>query len=1073
MMHKTITALPGKAFANNKPLWPDLMIGISWTVALLLLLLMPIQSDAQTTGDAKQTAYTISGVVADSIGQPLAGVSIFSNDRIAGLSDDKGKFDLKVPAGAKVQFSYIGYNSFTLIVSKEEKKLQIRLRPTASNMNDVVVTALGIEREKKSLGYAAQQIDGSEVQDAPANNWVNALDGKVPGMVLNTADGPMGSSDIILRGDKSLSLGSSGALIVIDGVVISNDPDGSGAKAYSGNTAPTDFGSTMTDINPDDIENISVLKGPGATALYGARGANGAIIVTTKSGGARKGLGVTFSSNTRIDMINRWPDYQSEYGPSGISSFDYYSFKDSEDGRGIVSVSDFGAKFNTGVKYFQYDPVTHEQSAERLPWVNYPDNRREFFRTGITTTNSIAIEGGNNTTKARLSINNLVNKYMLPNTGYQRTSINLSLSHKLSDKIRLDAKVNYNHKTSDNLPNLAYSNKSITYFIMTMSPNMDSKWFKDYWITKDVQQRRIFSGIVENPYFALYEELNTLTRDGVYGNINFTYEITKNLTLTAKSGVDMYEDINTSRQPKSSNSYANGFYKEQNIFRNEMNTDFLLSYNGKINEDWKLGASAGGNRMNYKYNRTKAYHTRLDVPGQYTLSNGIERPIMDPYKSEKSINSLYGFANLSFREMIFLELTGRNDWSSALPTNNNAYFYPSVNSSIVLSDLFKWHNKALSYLKLRLSYAQVGNDTYPYRAVDFYEPNDFPYSLTNPTTKADVNLRPERTRSYEVGLEGTLFQNMAGFDITTYRADTYDQILSVPVERASGYYNAVMNAGTVRNEGIELQLWVKPIYKKLKWRITVNAASNRGKILELADNIESIAMYSGPGGATILGVEGGKMGDIYGLGYERNGNGDIVYEGGLPLLGTDIVKRGNVIPQWKGGIMNQFRYKNWSLKVLFDGEFGFDKYSLSFSRMMALGKLKQTLPGRESGALLGVGVVKNEDGTYRPNDVAVLPSEYYPTTYQRSNAEANIMDATFIKLREVTLSYTIKSKYLAKMGISNPTVGVYGRNLFIWTKWPVYDPESGTLDQGIMVRGLDIGQFPSTRTIGVNLKLSF
>lgn len=1020
-----------------------------------------------------QQMYEVTGVVSDMDGETLPGVSIFTENKLIKISDTSGKFSVKVAAGTKISFSYIGYKTYSTVITKNEKNLRIILEKSVNELNEVVVTALGIEREKKALGYAAQQISGSEVQDAPTNNWISALNGKAPGMMLNTADGPMGSSSIVLRGEKSLSMGSSGALIVVDGVIISNEVGGNNAKAGSGDESPVDYGSTMSDINPDDIESISVLKGPGATALYGSRGANGAIIITTKSGGSSKGLGVTFSSNTRINTVNSWPDYQYEYGQSGISSYNYYSYGTSEDGKGITSTSDWGAKLNTGVKYYQYNPVTHTQSTERLPWISYPNNRKDFLQTGLTSTNSIAVEGGNNTTKARLSVSNLQNQYILPNTGYQRTSVNVSLDHQLSKKIKLGTKFNYTNKSSDNVPKLAYNNRSITYFLMRISPNMDSEWFKDYWETKDISQRRPFSGLSENPYFVLYEQLNPMRRNGAFGNVNFSYNIIPQLTLTARSGIDMYQDVSSSNYPRDSRYYTNGYYKEENVMRYEINSNFMLAYKKTLSPDFKLGVSVGGNKMNYIYNRTRAFVDFLDIPGVFTLSNGANRAILSPYKSAKAINSLYGFANFSYKDYLFVEVTGRNDWSSALAPNHNSYFYPSINSSLVLSDLFKWRSKAIPYAKLRFSYAEVGNDTDPYRTEDYYNTSGFDYSRVNSTTRANKDLKPERTRSYEVGAEGVLFRDRAGFDITAYRADTYDQILSVPVERASGYYNAMMNAGTVRNQGLEFQFWFKPIYNKLKWRVTLNAAANRGKILKLSDNIESIAMYSGAGGASILGVEGGSMGDIYGLGYVRNTNGDIIYEGGLPVLSTAITKVGNAIPKWKGGIMNQFRYKNWSLSVLVDGEFGHDKYSVSFSRMMTMGKLKQTLSGREEGALLGVGVVQNDDGTFRPNDVAVMPSVYYPTTYQLSNAEANTLDASFLKLREVTLNYNIKSKYLTKMGIRNPSIGLYGRDLFIWTKWPVYDPESGTLDEGVLVRGLDVGQFPSTRSIGATIKLSF
>lgn len=1030
-------------------------------------------------GPSAPPAINVKGVVLDNTGSPLQNVNIVIKGTTRGaISNENGAFEIRnVDAEAVLVFTIVGFDRQEVAL-KGQQQITVRLKAGTSKLDEVVVTALGISRQQKSLGYAAQQINGQSLTDAPTNNWLNSLAGKVPGLNLQRADGPTGSANIVLRGNKSLDLGSNGALIVIDGIVISNKVSGNDGGANLASESPVDFGSAVSDINPDDIENITVLKGPGATALYGSRGAGGAIIITTKNGSQKKGLGVTVNSSVTFDRINNWPDYQYEYGQGGAGGATYYSYGTTEDGVGTQNTSQaWGPKLNTGVKYFQYDPVTKTGAKERTPWIAYPNNRKDLFRTGMTYNNSISLDGGNATTSMRLSVNNLVNKWILPNTGYNRTTINLSVQHKINDKIRVNAKVNYNNKQSDNLPNLGYDNKTVTYFLLGQAPNIAMDWYKDYWIKPNEQQRRPYSSLLENPYFALYEQLNPISRNGVFGNFGFIYDITPKLTLSAKSGIDFYQDVSSSRQPKSSQRYINGMYNEQNVLRYEINSDFLLAYKTDISSDVKIQASVGGNRMSSKYNRTRAMVNQLVIPGVYKLNNGVERPVFTGYKEERAINSLYGFVNLSYREFIFLDLTGRNDWSSTLPASNNNYFYPSANLSLVITDMLRINSRTLSFAKLRFSWADVGNDNNKLLAIGkYYDPSTFPSSLINPTARPNYELKPERTRSYEAGAEARLFKNRAGLDVALYKTETYNQILKVPVDESSGYWSAVLNAGLVTNKGAEVQVWGMPVNNKnFKWKVTGNWAANVGKIVRLADDVESFQIRTGPGGVALLGTVGGAIGDIYGRGYVRSPDGQIVYDDqGLPLLGTEVAKRGTANANYKAGLNNEFTYKNFRLNVLFDGEFGSQKYSLIYSQLMGQGKLKTTIPGREEGGILGKGVIQTPDGKYRPNDAVVkAPSIYYTQHYVRENTESNLLDASYIKLREVRLDYNLKVGYLQRIGIRSASIGLFGRDLFIFSKWPIFDPESSTLDNGLIVQGFEVGQLPSTRSMGANLKVSF
>lgn len=1035
-----------------------------------------------------QNTQGVKGKVLDETGSPMVGVAVkvLGNNRVV-ATDAQGAYvvDL-VPGSYSIQYAFFTYEP--AVKNKVEVKagvytvINIDLKPSVKLLEQVVVTALNISREQRSLGYAAQSIDSTALTVAPGSNWLSSLEGKVAGLTLNKADGPMGSSDIILRGEKSLQLGNSGALVVIDGVPVSNKVTGSGAGAYSSDNSPVDMGTAVGDVNPEDIAQVTVLKGAAATALYGSRGANGAIVIVTKSGGSKSGLGISFNSNTSIESANRFPDYQYEYGAGGGSEVTWYSYGgDAENGTNTSGTSSaWGPKLNSGLKFYQYDPAKQGQGSVATDWIAYPNNRKEYLRTGFRTNNSVSIEGGSKTTKARVAITNLQSQYILENIGYQRTSVNFSLDQKINDAMKIATKINYYNKSSDNLPTTGYSNKTASYYMLYLLPNVDTDWYRDYWRVRngvaqvDKEQNRPFSSVPDNPFFALYEIVNPAKRNGVFGNINFAYKISPFLNFTAKTAIDMYDDISSNIKPMSSHNTVQGFYREQNVIRYEQNSDFLLSYNRTFNRKFKFGLSAGANNMNSSFNRTRASINRLLIPGQYTLANGVDRPVVDPYKEFKTINSLYAFTNLSYNEYLFLELTARNDWSSVFAPHNNSYFYPSANLSFVLSDVLKVNTNLLSFAKLRLSYAEVGSDTDPYRIEKYYSSSNFTYSLTNPTNLPNYELKPERTKSYEAGLEARFMKNKIGLDLAYYIADTYDQILSVPVEPASGYYNYFMNAGTVRNNGLELQLWAKPVTRKnYSWRINLNGAINRGKILELKDEIESLGLYAmGSSGISLQAVKGGSIGDIYGLAYQRNENNEIIYSGGVPQLTTEIKKVGSAVPKFKGGIGQEFTYKSWKMNILFDGEFGHQKYSLTSAMMMTQGKVKATLPGREEGGILGRGVVQNDNGTWRANDVVVSPSVYYTAHYDRTNGEANVYDASYIKFREFRIEKSFNAKVLRKIGFRRAAVGLYGRDLFIWTKWPVFDPQNSTLNDGTIIQGIEMGQFPSTRNIGMNLSFS-
>lgn len=1031
----------------------------------------------------KNTAIPVSGKVTDVNNEPLPGVNIkIKNATIGTVTDNNGNYKITVPNGeAILVFTYLGF-------ATQEKKvagnvtLNIVLQEQASDLNEVVVTALNISREEKALGYAITTLKAEAITNAVSNNWTDALSGKVAGLnLIRSNGGPAGSNRIILRGENSLS-GTSEALIVIDGVVVSSSSGRStgNGRSYMGDDSPTDYGSGLNDINPNDIESITVLKGPGATALYGARGAGGAIIVTTKLADPKvKGVGVSFSSNVAIETASRFPDYQYEYGQGDVG-LDYYSYGNTEDGINSGATSNaFGPKFD-GQMFYQFDPATLTTGAQRTPWVPYPNNRKDFFETGQTYTNSISIEGGTKVTSIRFGYTNVNNKWVVPNTGYQRNTMMLSLNQKINSKLSLSGRVNYTNRASDNLPSVGYNAQTIMYSMVRMVPNASLDMFKQLWYPgqEGIRQNKPLSQAGDNPYVIANEMLNGNNRNTVTGFMQGSYDFTKDLNLLIKGSMDMSYDNRFQQRPKDTRKYVNGMYRQQSIFNQEINAEFLLRYKKELASKLDANFSLGGSILRNKYRRDETRAERLFAPGIYNFANSMDVPLSYPYARQFGVNSLYGLATFSYDRFIYLDVTGRQDWSSTLYSNGKTqgFFYPSANLSVVLNEKISLPSY-VSLFKLRGSYAVVGNGgTTPYLTTyNYISETNFPSGLTNPTSVANPNLKPESTRSIELGADIRLFNGKLGADVAVYQNNTSDQILSVPVDRASGYNYAVLNSGEVRNTGLEVSLNGNIVKKRnFNWDVFTTLTANRNKVLSLADSVEVLQLQGGPGGrGSIEAHVGGSMGALYGLGYERSPSGEIIYANGYPVRSQVVRYLADVFPKWKGSIGNTFKYKQFRLNVLFDAQFGAKAYSHTHANNAMSGQLKSTIPGRYNG-LIGNGVIRNADGSFRPNDVPANEIwTYYLEHYITDNVESNIFSTDFIKFREARLDYTFTSKFLKKIKLQKAIVGVYGRDLLIFSKWPSFDPEFGTINEGLIQSGFEIGQFPATRTFGINLNLSF
>jgi TonB-linked SusC/RagA family outer membrane protein len=1065
-------------------------------LVLLVVLALPVIVKAQQGGT------TVTGTVLSEKDEPVMGVSVKvmkngSQESDETQTDVKGLFSFKnLVAGSSYRFyfSSVGYEADTLIdftvSAQKNNSLMVKLKSNYSQLDEVVVTALGITRQQKALGYSAQSIKSEDINDARSNNWSSALSGKVAGLqLLSSGSGPVNSTRVTLRGDISLNPNNNNALIVVDGVPMSNrNMSSSGVdNAYgagSGNDVPIDFGNGIADINPDDIESITVLKGPGASALYGSRAGNGALIITTKSGSKKdRGIGVTFNSNASMNTVLKWPDYQYEYGQGTGKAYNtagekYYSYGATADGASTSGTSSaYGPRFD-GQNYFQYDPELQKGGTERTPWKPYEDNIKGFWRTGYTLTNSVSLEGGSEKGTARISLTHSKNEWIMPNTGYERITAQTSLNYKISDKLRINTKINYTNKGSDNLPATGYNNQSIAYFMIFQNPNVDLNWYRDKWKrgSENIDQIHPFSSFIDNPFLIAYDMTNAVHSNNVVGSMSAIYTVSPKFDLQFRSGINMQDEDRNQQRPFSTANFLKGYYKEQAITDFEVNSDVLLSYHDKIGQDISVTASAGANTMTHKYNRVDSYIDGLVIPNVYKLTNGLASPMVKVYDKNYKVNSVYGMAALSYKNKYFLDITARNDWSSTLPSSNWSFFYPSVNASFILSDIFRLP-AAVSFAKLRFSAADGGNDTDPYQTQKYYGTSEFASSGSVNQVLFNANLKPEISTNYEAGLDLRFLKNRVGLDLTFYNNTTRNQIVPVPLDPTTGYTSAIINSGKVRNRGVEVIATARPIEgRDFKWNITVNWSKNDNEVLYLAEEFGGVGKQDiGYGGnATIQARVGGTTGDIYGFGFVRSPEGKIIYNAdGLPARPTDIQYIGRAFADWKGGIQNEFSYKNFRFSFLLDGQYGGMIYSQTHHKMTEQGKLEHTLRGREDNYIIGEGVVADGTGHYVENTKKVVPVDYYTEYYRRANVEANSFDASYLKLREARLEYMLPKKVLGKSFIRQASLAVYGRDLLMITSFPIFDPETAALNGNVLLPGVEMGQMPSTRTMGLNLTLKF
>ena len=1027
----------------------------------------------------------ISGTVTSADdGGLIPGVSVSVKGTTLGtITDMDGAFRLKVPQDAKsLVFSFVGMTSQEVAIGNQTK-FNVKMSSENISVDEVVVTALGVSREKKSLGFAVQDVKGEELVRAKENNIINSLTGKVSGVQITNSSGAVGaSSRIVIRGASSLG-GSNQPLFIVDGVAISNSEFGNadGLGAGTNGNGGANRGNGASDINPDDIENISVLKGPNAAALYGSQAANGVILITTKAGtlsskNRKPGLGIEIGNSTTFESPLRLANYQNSYGQGSEGVF---SFVDGAGG-GIKDGVDesWGPKLDAGLMIPQYNSQVINGVRQATPWVSHPNNIKDFLETGVTATTNVAITGGSKDANFRVSYTNLDQKGMLPNTDYKKNTLSIGGSANPTDKLNVSGTANYVMAKSDNMPGVGYDAQNVFQQFIWAARQVNYPDLKNY-INADGSKYNWNYNYHNNPYFTLNENTNILDRDRLYGNAKVSYKFTDNLTAFIRTGIDNYSNLNTARAAFGDVDNPYGYYNESLSTFKQITSDFLVMYNKKLNEKFTLSANFGGSQMKQFSHKTSGYADELAVADVYTLANSRVPLRTLSEDKRKAINSLFGSAQFAYKNALFLDLTGRNDWSSTLPSSNNSFFYPSVSLSSILTDLLKLDSKTLSYAKVRGGWAKVGSDTDPYSLLPVLSFGDGWNSSTKylnqfvPNNLPNAELKPQFATSVELGTELKFFMNRVSVDVTYYNTKTTDQIISIPISASSGYTTKNINAGEIDNSGLEVSLGLVPFQSTngFNWNINLNFSKNKNKVVSLAAGVEQYELGT-YWDLKVMAIPGQPYGSLYGADFLRDPNGNIVNRGGVPVKG-DLKILGNYQPDWIAGINNEFSYKAFSASFLIDIHKGGDIYSMTNAWGRYAGALEETLIGREGG-ITGVGVKEVTDAsgnvTYVPNDVVVTAEEYNHAAFSNSIPAGSIFDASYVKLREVRVGYVISK--ISGLPIKNLKFSIVGRNLAILSSnIPHVDPETSFNNSN--AQGLEFGQLPSARSLGFNISMEF
>jgi len=1089
-------------------------------------------------------------VTSEEDGAGLPGVSVVLKGTQQGtITDSEGNYSIAVPDNnAVLVFSFIGYTAQEIPVNGRSV-VDLVLSQNMAQLDEVVVTALGIEREQRSLGYAVAEVDGDELNNVAQENVLNALSGRVPGVTINST-GPAGSSvSMIIRGATSLSSDNQ-PLFVVDGVPINNSLNN---VTEIGRDNRADFGNAISDLNPEDIESVSILKGPSAAALYGSRAGNGVVLITTKNGSRAQKMSVSLTSNTVVERPYHYLKMHNKYA-TGVLPFT----PDNNPYPGGILVIDegsaagIGPKLDEGYEAVQWNsPLDANGDPIPLPLVSHPDNVKNFLRTGITTTNGISIANNTDRLNYRLSYSNMSNRGIIPNSDLFKNSLSLNTEVRASDKLTVSTNLNLSRNNSNNRPAGNRGTNPIEW-AYKVSPHINIKDLENYWVPgqEGLQQLSQAPGDYDNPYFLAYEVNNSFVRDRLYGNVKVDWQITPEFSLMGRYGLDTYSE---QREVKIGNSYTKeprGAYGLVDMNRYERNADFLATYSKDLT-NFSVTVSAGGNARFGKtsdVNNSSRPGSGLITPGLFTLGNIASSNLFySSYFTEKAVHSLYGLANFGFKDMIYLDLTARNDWSSTLPKENRSYFYPSASLSLLINEMVDISN-SLDLFKLRGGVAVAGNDTNPYNLINILETAESWGGVPRLSKSGTIllpDLKPEQATSYEAGLDIGLFANRLRFSGTLYKIENENQIIRVGMAPSSGYTQRNINAGLLVSKGVELSLGGTPVEKgDFRWDLTANYSTNTTTVESLPAGMDFYTLWTDAKGGARTYV-GGVVGDIYDAKLVTVEDVNSPYYG-YPILDENgswqsvsfsntKEKIGNFNPDFLFGLQSSIRYKAFTLNMSFDWRSGGDfvsqtyRYSesdLKTQRFMDLlihpggrtgDELRDYLvnndlvrvkdhfnivggPTAEYGgfpfeyggnvypyAVFNPGVIAeyDDDGNiigYVEN-LGGAETKYIPygDNYPWDFTKAAMFDASFIKLREVSLSYALPSTLVQRLNIQNASISLYSRNIILWTAAKIgidpelaFQPEGGVQGSGIQFKqGIErYNVTPWVLPVGLKLNLT-
>ena len=1031
-------------------------------------------------------AQSVAGKVTDAkTGEGLPGVAVVVEGANTGvITDMDGMYNIKAATGDVLMYSFVGYNTARKEVTGGSMDVSLE---SGVALDEVVVTALGVSREKKALGYSVQELGNDAFTDAKTENVVRSLTGKIAGVQVTSGTAIGSSSKVLLRGASSIT-GDNQPLFVVDGVPMDNADYSSGNQQRS--VGGYDYGNAIQDLNPDDIESVSVLKGPAAAALYGSRASNGAIVITTKSGkgyqaSGKRGLGISVNSGVAFNNVYVLPTYQNSYG-GGPSQ----AWADTIDGQFIPDYALDGswgpALDGTPVRHWDswYDYEGDAGFGEVRPWEPTPNDIDQFFQTGVTLSNNVSVMGATDESSFRLSYTNHDQTGVYENSSLDRNTLSFSGSQQVSEDLEASVTANYVQQQGSGRPLTGYGESVMSQFTQWYHRQLDMDRLRNYKNPDGTQRtwNRLSPtnpdpNYFDNPFWERYENVQNDQRDRVFGNITMKYKINDVFSLMGRALSDFYIDRREERIAVG--GVRESSYSETTRQLQETNLDAYLNFADDLSDDLNLTGFVGVNQRIRNYKRLNAYTLGgLNTPGLYTVNNGADGYEVGDFTSQKKVNSVLASASFGFQRKFYVDVTGRNDWSSALPEANNSYFYPSATASYVLSEDLDLDG--ISFAKVRLGWAQVGNDTDPYRTSTTYAVNtNFGNSgsATIPNSQNNPNLRPEKTSSWEAGLELNLFLDRVRFDFTYYNSTTEDLIFNVPVSAASGYSSAVLNAGKTNNKGVELSLAATVAQTDdLRWDIGANFAKNVNELVELADGIENIR-YTSLFGVSLEARPGQPLGTFYGYDYQYDAAGNkLVGDNGFYLRTDEVVPLGTILPNFTGGVYTTLDYKNLSFYALVDFQDGGSLHSYSNQWGKYSGTLEGTVfdeDGNDMRAADYAGVVVEgvNATTGEANTVAVNPQTHFFLNQGYVVHAADQYDASFVKLREMRLDYSLPGDMVDGTPFSNVSIGVFGRNLAILHKnVPHIDPEVATSASN--VQGFEGGQLPAERTIGVNLKFS-